>query len=357
MLRDDYGGELTTLPFAPMEPRRGAFFVNEMRHSQTLDRLDHVNREAARLIDAGGYDAALVDACRFTFAPQLLRHLRTPSLYYCHHGPWRTDGLSELSGRSAYENVRHLAHAPFRRQIESRIRSEDRELTRSAKAVATNSAFSQARLRETSGVDAHLCPPGIEVPPRRSRHNGGYVLTVGDLVPHKGHDLVVRALATMSPAVRPRLHIIGNGGGRAYHRLLIQLARGLGVDLEIRVGISDAELAGEYQAAELFAFGARREPLGLAPLEAMANGLAVVGVDEGGVTETVINQVTGYLVPAVPEAFGERIGRLMADAPMRQAMGDAGRTAVKEKWSRDVRTAALERVLLRVAAMTPLVVT
>lgn len=357
MLRDYYGGDLTTLAFEPLPPRRGAFLVNDLRDSQTLDRLDEVNRQAAGLIDAGDYDVALVDACRFTFAPQVLRYLRTPSVYYCHHGPWRMDGLSEVAGRSPYENVRHLAHAPFRRQIEARIRREDRALTRTATAVATNSAFSQARLRETCGVDAELCPPGIDVPPLLPRQGAGYVLTVGDLVPHKGHDLVIRALATLPSAGRPALHIVANGGGQAYHRLLQHLAHDLGVDLRIRMAISDTELAGEYYGAALFAYGARSEPLGLAPLEAMAHGLAVVGVDEGGVTETVTDQVTGFLVPAVPEALGDRIGQLLDDASMRQTMGDAGRTAIEENWSRDVRTAALELVLLRVAAMTPLLVT
>jgi glycosyltransferase involved in cell wall biosynthesis len=357
MLRDDYGGELSNLAFAPLQPRRGAFFVNEMRQSQTLDRLDEVNRQAAALIDAGDYDVALVDVCRFTFAPQVLRHLRTPSVYYCHHGPWRMDGLSDISGRSTYENARHLAHTPFRRQIESRIRREDRELTRRAQAVATNSAFSQARLRETCGVEADICPPGIEIPPQRRRLDGGYILTVGDLVPHKGHHLLLRALATIPFARRPQLHIVANGGGQAYCRLLQRMARDLGVGLELRVAISDAQLADEYQAAELFAFGARHEPLGLAPLEAMARGLAVVGVNEGGVPETVVDQVTGFLVPPDPEAFGERIALLVGDSSLRHAMGDAGRTAVEERWSRDVRTPALEEVLSRVAVRTPLVVT
>jgi glycosyltransferase involved in cell wall biosynthesis len=266
------------------------------------------------------------------------------------------DGVSESSGRSPYEKARRIAHLPFRRQVEGRIRRVDLESTRSAKAVATNSAFTRTRLLDECGVDADLCPPGIEIPEGRSRLGGGYVLTVGDLVPHKGHDLVVEALATISPGMRPGLHIVANSGGDAYHRLLERLAKEKGVDLQVRMAISDAELGEEYSAAELFAFGARREPLGLAPLEAMAHGLAVVGLDEGGVRETVIDQVTGYLVPAVPGLFGERIGRLMADMRMRKAMGDAGRTAVEERWSRDVRTEALEQVLLRVAArMSPVV--
>jgi glycosyltransferase involved in cell wall biosynthesis len=345
-----YGGSVTTLPFEPARPLHLGFLLNDIRELRDLERLDVVNCDAARLIDGGSYDVALVDACRFTFAPQVLRHLQTPSVYYCHHGPWRTDGISERPARSFYENARHLAHMPFRQRLERRIRRQDRELTRQACAVATNSAYSRARLRDSCGVDAEPCPPGIAIPPRRPKGEEGYILSVGDLVPHKGHDLVVRAMATLPLGDRPHLHIVANGGGRTYALRLQRLARELGVRLLIREAISDAELESEYWGADLYAFGSRREPLGLAPLEAMAHALAVVAVGEGGVLETVTDEVTGFLVPPDPLPMGDRIARLLGDAELRHSMGAAGRVAVEELWSCDFRTAALESVLTRVAA-------
>jgi glycosyltransferase involved in cell wall biosynthesis len=356
MLADSgYGGTVTTLPFEPERPLRRGFVINDIRQWRTLDRLDEVNREAAGLIDAGDYDVALVDACRFTFAPQILKYLHTPSVYYCHHGPSRADGVSEWEARSLYESARHLAHLPLRQRLEHRIRVQDRELTRQAVAVATNSEFSRERLSETCGIKAELCPPGIAIPTRRPKREAGYVLSVGDLVPHKGHDLVVRAVAALPARGRPHLHIVANGGGRTYANRLQRLARELAVTLLIREAISDDELEGEYLGAYLFAFGARREPLGLAPLEAMARRLPVVAVNEGGVLETVGDGSTGFLVPPDANAMGDRIATLLGDAALRNRMGEAGRTSVEESWSCDFRTAALESLMARVAAQSALV--
>ena len=346
-----YGGIVTRLAFELAEPIRRGFVLNDVRQWQDLDRLDTINREAAALIDAGAYDVALVDTCRFMFAPQLLRHLRTPAVYYCHHGPWRVDGISEWRARSLYENARNLAHLPFRRRLEHRIRRDDREMTRRARAVATNSAFSRARLGETCGVDAEVCPPGIALPPWRPRqHESDYVLSVGDMFPHKGHDIVLRAVASLPSPQRPCLHIVANDGGRTYSTRLQGLARQLGVRLIIRKAISDADLENEYWGAHLFAFGARGEPLGLAPLEAMAHGLPVVAIDEGGVPESVTDGVTGFLVPPSHLAMGDRIARLMNDTRLRHRMGEAGRSTVEEQWTCERRAAALEEVLCRVAA-------
>jgi glycosyltransferase involved in cell wall biosynthesis len=353
MLRDaDFADKVTTLPFETTRPVRGGFLLNEIRWSRDLDRLDDVNREAARLIDGGSYDLAFVDACRFTFAPQVLRHLRTPSVYYCHHGPWRVDGLSEHIARSPYESLRHLAHLPLRKRLEERMRQQDRELTRRATAVVTNSRFTRTRLQETCGVDATVCPPGIAIqPPRARRREAGHVLSVGDLVPHKGHDLVVRAVGTLGAGIRPSLHIVGGGGGRTYADRITRLAAELGVQLVMRHAISDEELEDEYAGALVYAFGARREPLGLAPLEAMARSLAVVAVGEGGVLETVVDGVTGFLVPPDPGAMGSRLGRLISDARLRGDMEVAGCRAVEERWSREMRAAGLEAAMSRVASI------
>src|SRR5581483_10642411 len=91
------------------------------------------------------------------------------------------------------------------------------------------------------------------------------------------------------------------------------------------------------------------EPLGLAPLEAMARSVPVVAVGEGGVTETVEDGVTGLLVAPESAAMGAAISRLLADATLRRAMGDAGRAHVEASWSVASRTPALEALLAAVA--------
>lgn len=75
-----------------------------------------------------------------------------------------------------------------------------------------------------------------------------------------------------------------------------------------------------------------REAFGLVNVEAMATGLPVVATSSGGMKEIVISEVTGYLVePArVSEELAWRVGDLLADERLRQALGEAGLRRVWE---------------------------
>ncbi len=68
------------------------------------------------------------------------------------------------------------------------------------------------------------------------------------------------------------------------------------------------------------------EPFGITPVEAMACATPVVGSGVGGIRTTVVDGVTGFLVPPKdPRALAERLDRLAASRALRRAMGEAGR--------------------------------
>ena len=350
MLRDeDVFSSVTRLPYATRRPIRLGVWWNDVRRLADLRTLERVNAEAAALIDARQYDVVLVDACRFTYVPLVLRALRTPTVYYCHGGSWH---LSRRWGTpaSAYERARRLWHLPFERARTRWLRRAEIENAGRANVIATNSTYSRGRIRETYGRDAVVCPPGVAFAPATASANHGHVISVGALEAHKGFDFVVEALATIRAGSRPPLHIIANDGNPLVRARLEALARARRVDLRIRILPSAAELEEELSTALLFAYGAHAEPLGLAPLEAMARALPVVAVGEGGVPETVAHGRTGYLTDRDPAAFGARVALIIESPRLRDALGAEGRETVIREWAWPMRAAALESILSAVGA-------
>jgi glycosyltransferase involved in cell wall biosynthesis len=352
MLSDEcLPASVVRFPYARHKPVRGGSFINDLLERRDFANLEKVNREIASEIDAGGHDVVLVDACRFTFAPYVLRYLHTPSVYYCHHHARRRGEKLPAAGGSLYERARRLWHLPAERLMENKLWNDDVSLVGRASRVLTNSTFNQARIADVYAVVAGVCPPGVDLPGLAdSTKDRGYVLSVGELQTRKGHDFVIRSLALLPAESRPPLHLMANGGNARVRIEIEQLARSARVDLVIRTFPSQFELAEEYRHALLFLTGTHQEALGLAPIEAMAYGKPVVAVGEGGLLETVVDQGTGYLVPRREREFSARVALLLANMPLRREMGRAARRAVERSWTWPQRAKALERELESAAA-------
>jgi glycosyltransferase involved in cell wall biosynthesis len=189
------------------------------------------------------------------------------------------------------------------------------------------------------GADPDLFRPERE-PERRT------VVFVGRLTPHKGVDVLIKALPDEA-----RLVVVGSEGHdprppeRDYPSLLRRLARGRSVEF---VGpVADDVLRSCYANAAVVVlpsvhrtcFGRYvpvSELLGLTALEAMACGTPVVASRIGGIPEIVDDGVTGFLVdPGDPTQLRERISQVLGDRALASRLGRAARERVLERYTWD----------------------
>jgi glycosyltransferase involved in cell wall biosynthesis len=121
----------------------------------------------------------------------------------------------------------------------------------------------------------------------------GFVLGVGRLVPEKGFDVLIDAVALFEADERPDLAIVGVGPERY---ALAQQAADAEVALHLPGAVAPAELSDWYRRARIVAVPSRREGFGLVAAEAAAAGRAVVGSAVGGIPVVIKSGVSGLLV-------------------------------------------------------------
>ncbi len=126
-------------------------------------------------------------------------------------------------------------------------------------------------------------------------------------------------------------------GRRRRSRRCAAQAAALGVDHHISfVGAVDHDkLPLYYNAANVCVVPSYYESFGLVAVESMACGTPVVASRVGGLTSTVSDGETGYLIPwRCPEPFAERLELLLDNDELRASFGRAGREAVERfRWA------------------------
>lgn len=131
-----------------------------------------------------------------------------------------------------------------------------------------------------------------------------------------------------------------------------RLAADLGVADRVRLlgSVTREQMPAMLRSADLVACTPWYEPFGIVPLEAMACGAPVVATAVGGIRDTVVDDVTGRLVPPKdPVRLAEAINELLADRVRRQALGTAGRGRARARYTWDRVAADTERIYEKLA--------
>ena len=232
---------------------------------------------------------------------------------------------------------------------------------------ASRYAASEARRLCPDMAPDHYVPPGVDVDRfvplsgerrRAARRRFGVgdeeimILSVSRLVPRKGMDRLIEAVARLAPG-RPPIRLLIAGAGRDSGRLT-RLVRRTGAPARLLGRVAEGELADLYGAADLFAMLCRRRWLGLEQegfgivfLEAAAAGVAQVAGASGGAAEAVEHGAGGLVVsdPADAVAVAEALASLLDDPERRRRLGSTARRRAAEQFNYDRLAGDLCRAL------------
>lgn len=217
--------------------------------------------------------------------------------------------------------------------------SERAALACARRVIATSQATARA-LAADYDVAAELVSvvePGTDrgtAAPRTGNGDTVVLLAVGAIVPRKGYDLLVAALATMQD-LSWRLVIAGDRRDPDTARRLEAdiLHHGLSGRIDLAGAVPAARLSALFAGADLFVLPSRFEGYGMAYTEAIAHGLPVVGTRAGAIPDTVPAGAGVLVPPDDVDALGVVLRRLIEGPDERKRLAAGARAATFPTWS------------------------
>ena len=176
--------------------------------------------------------------------------------------------------------------------------------------------------------------------------NGAVLLgTVANLFPRKGYEVMLRALPAIVHAVHTVHYVIVGSDDHGYADRLKRLAHELKIADRVHiVGFQDP-VQPFLAALDLYVHPALMEGFGIAVVEAMAMGKAVVATTTGGLPEVVAQGETGLLVPpGEVESLAATVVSLLEDRTRREQMGLYGKARAQERFSLDASVRHMEQL-------------
>lgn len=222
------------------------------------------------------------------------------------------------------------------------LAASERKAIACAEHVIVTSSMTARELTSRYGVPSDkvtVAIPGTEPgAPARGEGDPAHIVSIGTLIPRKGHDVLTAALKRIE-------HLSWTATIVGSHDLSPRTAREIEVQLAESGLAERISLAGEVAdvrpvlaSADIFALASRFEGYGMVFAEALSHGLPIVACRTGAVPD-VVPEEAGILTGADDiNAFAAALGSLVADRELRQRKAEAARRAgaLLPNWDRTV---------------------
>ena len=268
-------------------------------------------------------------------------------------------GLVGPALRLPYDVVLHGAEVTVPGRLPGTKQALGNVLRRARHVVSAGQYAADEAVQAAAGpLPVTVVPPGVDVerfqpldPAQRAaaRQRFGLpadaelIVSISRLVPRKGFDVAIEAVALLAPR-HPDLVLAISGSGRDERRLR-RLAAERGAPVTFLGRVTNTDLPSLYGCADVFAMACRsrwggleQEGFGIVFIEAAACGVPQVAGDSGGAAEAVDDGVTGLVVRRPDDAreLAAALEALLADDTLRASMAEASRARAVAEFSYDV---------------------
>ena len=258
-----------------------------------------------------------------------------PSMIYCHHPEQLLVKKSDL--------IRRLLHFP--------IDQAENKGFKETNSILCNSDFTKSAIHERFNRKSTIIFPGVDINKfTLNEEDNKFILTVNRIVPNKNLIFAIELIRKMKKRdSKIKLVIIGvkQPGFEWYLDELNKKIKELDLinNVEIQINVTDSELVNSYKNCSVFLYTPKEEHFGIAPIEAMSCGKPVIAFNTGGPKETVVNNITGYLLQDDLDQWEDKIFELLENKQKRIKMGMSARNRAIEEFSWDAFMRKIEEKL------------
>ena len=233
-----------------------------------------------------------------------------------------------------------LVHHPLalesglsKKQVDALFRSERAALAAARHVVVTSEATAKLVVRDYGAPSdiMTVARPGVDLGDfaQGSPDDLVRLLSVGAVVPRKGFDVLIAALAMLTDLPwhliivgdRTRdLDVVAQLDADIVHYALMDRVTTLG-------SVPASQLVTLYRQADVFVLASHFEGYGMAYAEAIAHGLPVIGTHGGAIPDTVPAKASMLFAPGDTQACAQALRHVISDAEMRRSMAAAAREA------------------------------